>query len=639
MYLRLCHHSYKTLPMSHRIVFVTSRIVAVFVISSVGLVIHANAQMPNWGWGVSVHGTQNDPISILETDLKGNVFLAGNFGSPALTIRNSMLINAGESSIFNDYAAVINADGSLRWSKLLHNYQSPYTFSEVQILSAFFDVDGGVLILGDCNEGELQVDGYHLGMPDAGKFNFLLKFSADGYLEWYHLFTGSDFEPIGIESDALGGFFLAGILDSWCLSLDLGGYVLVNEEGKTKPFIGHFNEANVADWAFVLDERTVDFSIVGNNLGDIYFSGGFDIDTYSIGNIALVLSAPWHDEYFVGRCNRQGAVEYATTISAQNESILACEPFGKELYIWGNIEDELTIIGADTINALETDKRFLVHLNDQGLPVYADTLPGNYDADEMTFAVSPTGLVTIGVILYDSFPINGDTLVANPTCCDPLVVSFQEPLEPISGFLIPMEWPSTPRVLWDTYGNIIYQNRFYQDTLIFGLDTLINIQLSTQSDYFIAKSSNCSTIDYPITATEFGLVAPEGLTYQWYFNNMLIPGAISQTYLPLEYGMYSVHVQFEDGCFGWGAPYNWSIGQTYDELAILVFPNPAVSSVHILYPGTFDYCMIFDAIGNLVSELPAMPHLDTIISLSASGMYFVELGIGDKQVYTKFIIL
>lgn len=625
--------------MNHRQGFFISRLAFCCLMCCLDLIKPALAQIPNWSWGVSVHGTQNDPISIIDTDHKGNVLIAGNTESPAIVIRDYMLINTDEFSIFNDYLAVINTDGSLRWLKLMHNYQSPYTLSEVEIISAHFGIDGGVYVLGACNSGELWVDDHKLYLPDAGGFNFILKFKADGVLEWYHLFTGSDFEPVGIESDAVGGFFLAGIMKSWCLSLDLGGYVLVNEAEKTKPFIAHFNEANTADWAFVLDERTEDFSIEGNNLGDVYFSGGFDIDTYSIGNITLVLSAPWHDEYFVGRCNRQGTVEYATTICAQNESILDFEPFGKEIYIWCNIEDEMAIIGADTINALETEKRFVAHLNDQGLPVYADTIPGNYEADEMTFAVSPTGRITIGVILYDSFPINGDTLVADPPCCDPLVVSFQEPLEPISGFLIPMEWPSTPRVLWDTYGNIIYQNRLYQDTLIFGLDTLINIQLSTQPDYFIAKSSDCSTLDYPITLTEFGLVAPEGLAYQWYFNNTIIPGAINQTYLPLEYGMYSVHVQFENGCFGWGAPYNWTIGQTYDELAILVFPNPAVSNVHLLYPGAFDYCMIFDALGNLVFEFPAMQHLDTIISIPASGMYFVELGIGDKKVYTKFIIL
>ena len=91
-----------------------------------------------------------------------------------------------------------------------------------------------------------------------------------------------------------------------------------------------------------------------------------------------------------------------------------------------------------------------------------------------------------------------------------------------------------------------------------------------------------------------------GAVYQWYFDNVLIPGAILQTYTALQNGNYTVSVVDPNGCKGNSAAYTVTgIVVIYD---VQVYPNPSrgkitVSSKYIKGAARIN---IYNAVGELV---------------------------------------
>lgn len=89
----------------------------------------------------------------------------------------------------------------------------------------------------------------------------------------------------------------------------------------------------------------------------------------------------------------------------------------------------------------------------------------------------------------------------------------------------------------------------------------------------------------PVTISANGdtLSTIAAVSYQWYFEGSIIPGATNQTYLSNQTGNYSVEVTFANGCSGSSSLYFHS-QVSIDELdliAVNVFPNPTSGILNI----------------------------------------------------------
>jgi hypothetical protein len=122
----------------------------------------------------------------------------------------------------------------------------------------------------------------------------------------------------------------------------------------------------------------------------------------------------------------------------------------------------------------------------------------------------------------------------------------------------------TAGTYWVKYGNSCH----------YRVDTFV-LRGSDLNPVITANGSNMSTT-LPYT------------TYQWYFNNVLIPGATNSTYTAIQNGTYTVVVG-DATCTDTSAVYNMNNGLAIGDISelaqqIKIYPNPAQDIVYIMAP-------------------------------------------------------
>jgi len=137
----------------------------------------------------------------------------------------------------------------------------------------------------------------------------------------------------------------------------------------------------------------------------------------------------------------------------------------------------------------------------------------------------------------------------------------------------------------------------------------VDIPGATNEIYFADESGNytvlitnsfgCSQLSTAIGVTVLPLPNPvvtqdfmevttgTFVTYQWYLNGVIIPGATNQSYTVTENGNYTVVVTDNNGCSNTSAPFNYnSVGINVTEIGsqVKIYPNPSASIVNIDAP-------------------------------------------------------
>lgn len=129
------------------------------------------------------------------------------------------------------------------------------------------------------------------------------------------------------------------------------------------------------------------------------------------------------------------------------------------------------------------------------------------------------------------------------------------------------------------------------------------------------------------------LVASADSGYQWYFNDVAIPGATNQTYDPEQNGVYSVTVTNASGCSSISAPFDvfgLDIFETALSSGIVVFPNPLINTSAILLTENRaeQFLIITDIYGKIIREIRVqVPGRMIMIDKKdmQEGLYFLSL--------------
>jgi hypothetical protein len=128
-----------------------------------------------------------------------------------------------------------------------------------------------------------------------------------------------------------------------------------------------------------------------------------------------------------------------------------------------------------------------------------------------------------------------------------------------------------------------------------------------------------------ITATGNVLSTGTYVSYQWFFNEVVIPGAQSATYTATNGGGYRVRVVDANGCVDTSAVYNHTLVGIDDvplAESIKVYPNPARSVLNISAPVNI-HIAIYSLDGRLLLQKNDAEHID--ISHLSKGMYQVHI--------------
>ncbi len=138
-----------------------------------------------------------------------------------------------------------------------------------------------------------------------------------------------------------------------------------------------------------------------------------------------------------------------------------------------------------------------------------------------------------------------------------------------------------------------------------------------------------------ITVEGFVLsTAEEYETYQWYLNNVLIPGATNRSYIVKENGDYKVVTLSKGGCTDTSDVYsvsNVSI-QNISIQDVILYPNPVSGGkVHISSAGKVNI-QLRNIDGKILLEQMNVKDLD--VSRIPSGVYWLRISDENGQLYT-----
>jgi len=163
----------------------------------------------------------------------------------------------------------------------------------------------------------------------------------------------------------------------------------------------------------------------------------------------------------------------------------------------------------------------------------------------------------------------------------------------------------------------------------FGLSGLLEVNLSSNTEY-IEDVLLLDNGQYLCLVNEFGniistrlieisnvphislstvngtdLITTGGDFYQWYFNTLLIPGAISDVFTPVSNGVYTVMATDSTGCSYLSEPYilqNVGIQNNNDDVAIIV-QNPMTHQLFITAENdVIQRFYVYDLSGKLINE-------------------------------------
>lgn len=603
------------------------------------LLFHLNlsAQAPDWSWATYIHGTSNDAIQFTDVDNKGNMLLAGPFYSPALQIGDTLVISNSNVSSTGSYLAIIDSAGKTIWAKQLYAESEYSTF--VKINDVIFDVVGNIILTGTSYSENIILDDLYLESIEEGYFSFIIKLSPTGEVMYSHVFEKGAI-PTSLVSDLFGGWYATAHQYYYCEGVDLGEIQLDANVNGNRMFVAHYTTANIVDWAEVFRGDCDDLLGIETTNGDLIFYGEFSGATFKVDTFLLIDSS-YHASNFLGKCDVYGNFSWARLLSPQSVYVKDAVVIPNGIILVGWLNDEFAIFDSDTIvHGEEINTTFIAKFNLNG-EVISATKSSSFFPVYSTINVSPDNLFYVSAQIYNFLWTGVDTIFNEANSgADLAVLAYDTALLPISQFVIPLDGDNDiPKVEWDIFGNMLLIGAFSEDTLIFNTDTLINIQLANQADYFVARSNTCTTQLFPIAIEGLILSAVEGVYWQWYLNGLPIKGANSQYYTPLQNGTYMVSVKQANGCTLWSETALLPEQIFSDEFDFTIYPNPTTDEIHVYIPYAYESAAIYNALGQLIYQFDDTNQTNLSYANDLKGMYVFVVSANGKTQSHQFIIL
>jgi hypothetical protein len=265
-------------------------------------------------------------------------------------------------------------------------------------------------------------------------------------------------------------------------------------------------------------------------------------------------------------------------------------------------------------------------------------IPDSYYGEYYYLYKSPFDKWFASISLTNTIVCGGEILINESLGSDPVLMELDTAFNSISCYQQELNYSSDNAlfITWDRFGNMIMVGNFSGDTLVFGEDVLTNYQLQSQFDYYIAYGNDCDTVLHQLTIENNLLHAPDGIAWNWYFNNELLLQEVAQDFLPLHAGYYTASATQNNGCIKWTKPFRYFDG--IENNPIFIYPNPSSGNCTVILPKSNTFFNIFDLTGKLVYTCVPSEEFTLDLSYLSSGTYYIKSGNKDA-VYTKKIII
>jgi len=607
------------------------KFLTLFTIITYNFIISASncsAQTPTWIWAKGSGGSDDDICYSVATDPSGNVYAAGGFISPTITIGATTLINAGQEDIF---LAKYDPSGNVIWAKSYGGITCEKGWGVAT------DANGFVYITGNFDSDSLNFGSVNLiNTSTPGNMLFLVKLDSAGNSLWgravgcYNWFST---RSTCITVDNAGDVYIAGdftdteiIFDTITLN---GGSAYYYSD-----FIAKYNSSGGVIWARIVPSFCNSYinSITTDQNNNVFIIGEFRDQILHLDN--LTISNPWggysgSTNSFTAKYNSSGIIQWAKSYGGSDyetgRSITA--DHAGNIYITGSFAS--STVSFDTINLpLSTggnSNTYITKVNTNGNAIWAKK-GSSIDNQSYSITTDPKSNVYVtGYFVSDSVRF-GNISLSNSGSFDTYIVKYDS-----SGIA---HWAKTAiGIGWDrgmaitANGFNIYTSGYYTNNPItFDGITLTN---SGKGDFYLAKiavfsvsttQSNVSCYgggNGTATATAIG-GGTSPYTYHW----NTAPAQTTQTATGLVAGNYTVTVTDADSI-------SYTANVTIFQPSEILVNNPQTicnGDSYIINGHTYDSTGIYNdtltAINGcdsiVVTQLSVYPYLPVSVSIIAS---------------------
>jgi hypothetical protein len=598
-----------------------------------------------WAKGSGATDTYSYGIS---TDVFGNVYVTGRYGSAAITFGTITLVNSGSWDIF---IVKYDPNGNVLWAKSEGGPNSDYGFNTTT------DDIGNVYISGRFDSPYITFGGNTV-INGGNADMFIVKYDSIGNVLWANSFgAASDEVGNSIAADSNGNVYVTGYYVSPTIIIGLD--TLTNSGGSDMFLVKYDSNGNI-QWTKNAGGTGWDsgYSVDTDDSGYIYLTGYFHSPSIGLGAFTLTNTNNLGNtsDIFIVKLDFMGNIVWANGIGSIGDDVGYCIVTDNynNVYVTGNYNSPSINFGAITLtNAGSSHDVFVVKYNTSGITLWAKGSGGIYDdysnslAIDASYNVLITGRyssssINLGANLITNSDSTGnsvDMFVAKLNCAPPPNISSSALTTFCNGDSILLTSSSGDSYLWSN-------GETTQSVSIFNSGS-INV-IVNYGGCSIQSSSTLVTVNPlptpSITLSGLGTVLETGTynSYQWLQNGNNIIGANSNNYTPSVNDIYSVVVTDNNGCSDTSEIYNWIVTLLQNiNLAnhISISPNPATTQFTINTIVIPEKIEIIDITGKIIYEQKPMTNSLTLnLQNQAKGIYFVKYYSENNTEIKKLII-
>lgn len=379
-------------------------------------------------WAQSIGNTGSEWGYGLATDANGNVYLAGIFNSPVLSIGSVSLISAGN---FDSFLAKFDPSGNVVWVNRIGGTQNDFAVT-ICINNA-----GMICLAGYYSSSVLTVGAFNL-INAGGTDVFVARYDVAGNVIWAKRIGDSGQEGTNsVSMDQAGNVYISGTYNS--LDMLVGSTTLLNSGNCIEEiFIVRYDAAGNVVWAKSGNGFYDDyvFGIATDLAGNVYMTGHFNSPTITFGSLSLN-NGPGGYSIFLIKYNAAGIPQWLISPLSGFGMGVATDACG-DIYMTGFFGTALPIsFGSTILNPSVGMDIYVGKVSAAGVPQWAARAGGtDYDAVS-SIAVNPlthkvviagsyiSPVVTFGTHSLNSVDTDGFIASLDPTCMSaPLPVSW-----------------------------------------------------------------------------------------------------------------------------------------------------------------------------------------------------------------------
>lgn len=589
----------------------------------------------NLVWAKSFGGTNSDAGNAISVDNAANVFVIGNFYGggdfdPGTGVTN--LTSNGQTDIF---IAKFNASGDQLWAKAIGG--SAYDYGN----GVATDNAGNVYITGnfsgtvDFDPGTGVTNLTSLGQSDI----FIAKLDASGDLVWAKNIGGvSSSDALSMSIDKTGDLFVTGAFSGTVDFDPNAGTSNVTSNGSQDVYVAKLNSNGDLIWAKNLGGSGYDQAraISVDTFGNAYTIGSFNdiVDLDPSTGVANFTSNGSQD-LFISKLNSNGDFVWAKSLGGteldRGYSISIDD--ASNAYIAGSFIGTADFdpgTGTANLTSNGAQDAFVLKLNINGDFVWVKAIGG-------ATTVEGKGIAADG---FGSVYVTGDftdTVDFDPGAGVSTIITNGSP----DIFVLKLRcMPNSVTETVTACGSYVFDGVTYNSNNNTATKTLTN---TSGCDSIITLDLTITNVDVATTATDDTIFANAiGAAYQWIncSDNSLITGENDATYVATETGNYAVIVT-EGSCTDTSACVNVTLTGVLnfnaEEDTYQVYPNPATDEVIIAnYHSGINHVAVMELTGKVIMSFKPSTELIDLSTLH-SGIYFIQISVGDKTVTQKLI--